>query len=107
MPETTPTSVEIDREAQITLTWPDGIAHEFKLVDVRVNCPCAECRGLRERGTEVWPTETSPQPLTIASAEHVGGWGISLTWNDGHATGIYSWDLLRDWALEAQGIIEE
>jgi DUF971 family protein len=30
----------------------------------------------------------------IIDAEFGGAWGMSITWNDGHSTGIYSWDLL-------------
>lgn len=33
----------------------------------------------------------------INSAELVGAWGISITWNDGHSTGIYAWEILRRW----------
>ena len=107
MTDPTPQAIDIDRQQHVSLSWPDGISHAFGLEEVRTNCPCAECRGLRERGEAIWPNERATDPLAIASAEQVGAWGISLTWNDGHATGIYSWELLRDWALEAQGIVEE
>nr|MBA2327462.1 DUF971 domain-containing protein [Actinomycetota bacterium] len=33
----------------------------------------------------------------IEDAELIGAWGITLRWNDGHSTGIFSWDLLRHW----------
>ena len=26
-----------------------------------------------------------------------GGWGLNVTWNDGHATGIYPFESLHDW----------
>jgi DUF971 family protein len=39
--------------------------------------------------------------LRIEEAELVGAWGLSVTWNDGHATGIYPWDALRRWCDEA------
>jgi DUF971 family protein len=92
-----PDSVEINRETGVaSFVWADGPA-QFSLEDLRSNCPCAECRGLRERGLPVWPKPTSPLPLKLESAELVGGWGISFSWNDGHATGIYSWSVLRAW----------
>ncbi|MCZ7526546.1 MAG: DUF971 domain-containing protein [Acidimicrobiia bacterium] len=101
MPEpdaTGPGAVEVDREQGLTVTWPDGTASRFPLEELRVNCPCADCRNRRERGLDVWPTPTSPRPLRIVDAELVGAWGISLTWNDGHSTGIFSWAVLREWA---------
>jgi len=96
-PTETPTGVEVDRERGLTLTWADGTSTTFELAELRVNCPCAECRGLRERDLPVWPKPASPQPLRIEDAELIGAWGITLRWNDGHTTGIFSWDLLRAW----------
>ena len=93
----TPTGVEVDRERGLTLTWPDALTSTFTLEELRVNCPCAECRGLRERNLPVWPKPNSPQPLRIEDAELIGAWGITLHWNDRHGTGIFSWELLRAW----------
>lgn len=97
--ETTPppTSIDVDRSVGLTASWGDGKTTSYSLEELRVNCPCAECRGLRERRLPVWPKPASPQPLRAENAELVGAWGISFTWNDGHTTGIYSWALLRQW----------
>ena len=50
-----PTAVELDREHGLTVTWVDGSKASFALEELRVNCPCAECRGLREQHRPVWP----------------------------------------------------
>jgi DUF971 family protein len=92
-----PTRVELDRAQGLTLAWDDGTELTFGLEELRVNCPCAECRGLREQDRPVWPKPASPIPLRAVTAELVGGWGVTITWNDGHATGIYTWSLLRAW----------
>ena len=92
-----PSDVELDRQVGLTLRWPDGALAHLDLVTLRVMCPCAECRGLREQDRVVWPKPSSPQPLEALGAELVGAWGLSITWNDGHSTGIYPWNLLRDW----------
>ena len=44
----------------------------------------------RDRNLAVWPLASSPRPLLITDAELVGAYGMSITWNDGHSTGIYS-----------------
>jgi DUF971 family protein len=90
-----PTTIDVDRERGVTLTWPDGLTSRFELEQLRVHCPCASCRTRREGGLTVWPLPGSPQPLTIVEAELIGAWGLGFTWNDGHSTGIYNWDLLR------------
>lgn len=92
-----PTGIDVDRAAGVTLTWADGTTSAFGLDELRVNCPCAECRGLRERNLPVWPKPASPLPLHLEDAELVGAWGVTFRWNDGHATGIFSWELLRQW----------
>ena len=35
--------------------------------------------------------------LCIESAREVGNWGLNFTWNDGHSTGIYTWEILSGW----------
>ena len=93
-----PAKIDIDRTESVTVTWEDGRVSRFALDPMRARCPCAECRGLRDRGVPVWPKPGNPQPAEIVSAELVGAWGMSVVWNDGHSTGIYTWDLLQAWS---------
>jgi DUF971 family protein len=95
--EAAPSGVELDRAHGLTVRWADGTTSTFGLVALRVNCPCANCRGRREQGLPAWPTPGAPQPLEATGAELVGAWGLSLRWNDGHDTGIYAWSMLRAW----------
>jgi ATP-binding protein involved in chromosome partitioning len=97
---TEPAKIDVDRSEGVTLTWRDGTAVTFDLVDLRVNCPCAECRERRKADRTVWPRPGSPQPLRILDARLVGAFGIGFEWNDGHGTGIYTWDALRRWSEE-------
>jgi DUF971 family protein len=90
-----PVTIDVQRDHGVTLTWADGTTSEFGLEELRQQCPCAECRTRRDRDLPVWPLPSTPQPLRIVDAKLVGAWGIGITWNDGHATGIYSWELLR------------
>lgn len=91
-----PETVELDRERGLTLRWPDGTEARFGLGELRRNCPCAECRGVREQGGT--PGSHAPAALTVVDAHLVGGWGLGLRWSDGHDTGIYAWSILRAWA---------
>jgi DUF971 family protein len=91
-----PSAVELDRTRALTLRWPDGSVATFPLGELRAACPCAECRGLREQGRPVGPPPGTA--IEARGAELVGGWGLTITWSDGHSTGIYSWGVLRAWA---------
>ena len=88
---------DIQRDAGVTITYADGYIAAFDLMTLRLGCACAACRGLREQGREVWPSPTSPLPLRIDNAELHGAWGLQITWNDTHATGIFPFEAQRNW----------
>jgi DUF971 family protein len=92
-----PMNIDVERDKGVTLTYVDGYVVSFDLVTLRSGCPCATCQGLRDQGEEVWPRPDSPTPLRIEDARLHGAWGLALTWNDGHATGIFPFELLRIW----------
>jgi DUF971 family protein len=98
-------AVDVDREHGVAVTWDDGREGRFELVELRRACPCATCRGRRDRGLAAWPLPGGSEEVAVAGAELVGAWGISFTWSDGHGTGIYPWDSLRRWldARDAAG----
>jgi DUF971 family protein len=92
-----PSDVLVERDKGVTITFLDGYIARFDLVTLRQGCPCATCRTLRERGEVVWPRSGSPAPLRIDDARHHGAWGLNITWNDRHATGIFPFEWLRRW----------
>jgi ATP-binding protein involved in chromosome partitioning len=96
-------AIDVDRERRVTIRYMDGRECTFDLHTLRVNCPCAGCRNDRDEGRIPWPRPTSPQPLRIDEAHLVGNWGLGITWNDGHDTGIYPWDGLRHWCDRGDG----
>ncbi len=92
-----PATIDVARDEGITMTFLDGHVARFDLLRLRQGCPCATCRGLRDQGEAVWPRPGSPDPLRIENASLHGAWGLAITWNDGHATGIFPFESLRRW----------
>ena len=90
--------IVVERSKGLTVTFADEHVAEFNLMRLRLACPCATCRSLRDRGQEAWPTHGSPARLQITTAELHGAWGLNITWNDGHSTGIYTFEQLRRWS---------
>lgn len=86
--------IEVEREVEVRITYDDGVVATFPVDALRAACPCAGCRGRRERGDTPVPPE---RPVSVRAAELRGNWGISFTWDDGHDTGIYAWEHLRTW----------
>ena len=92
-----PADIDIQRDKSVTITFEDGLVCSFPVEALRAACPCATCRGMRERGDEAWPAPGAPTTISIVDAELSGAWGLSINWSDGHSTGIYAWSVLRRW----------
>lgn len=97
-PRYEPKTIDVQRDESVTLTFLDGHEARFDLLTLRQGCPCATCRSLRDQGELAWPRPASPTPLSIENAELHGAWGLAITWNDGHATGIFPFESLRRWS---------
>ena len=82
---------------ELAIRWPGGQESYLSLEMVRRHCPCAACCG--EPGlTRPIPgveMKLSQESFRLKGMQRVGGYAIQPTWEDGHGTGIYSWDYLR------------
>lgn len=95
---TTPRSIHADRDARtLEIAWADDHRTAYDFVALRWLCPCAYCRG--EAGLPGWldgaPTLT-PEQTRMTDIRLVGQYAVAPTWGDGHATGFYTFRLLRD-----------
>ena len=93
-----PVSIKADRTAGLlTIDWADGHRSEFDATALRLLCPCAFCQG--EAGRPGW-LDTNPTLTAIQSqlvdARLVGAYALAPTWADGHDTGYYTFDSLRE-----------
>lgn len=74
------------------LTYPDGQRFSLSCEFLRVYSPSAEVKG-HGPGQEV--LQTGKQKVGITAIRPVGNYAVQLVFDDGHDTGIYSWDYLR------------
>lgn len=93
-----PEHIAVSKSKGIKIDWKDGHCSEYELQYLRVHCPCAQCIGAH--GAPPAPAPPNPlqiykPALRIDEVEAVGGYAIRLRWNDGHNTGIYSYEYLR------------
>lgn len=95
----TPTSLELDRVSHLTVQWADGVTAKWDIEDLRLACPCAECRTKREGGQR--PVPESGQPIMAIDAKFVGSYALGIDWADGRCSSIYAFDTLRRWADNA------
>jgi DUF971 family protein len=87
----------------VEIVWSDGHASRYTFPYLREHCPCATCNDEREKEAErkTQPGAGAVLPMfkprvTAKSAAAVGNYAIQIQFSDGHATGIYSFDHLRE-----------
>ena len=86
----------VERTRGLLVTFADGHIIDLDLEQLRLACPCASCRSLTDRGDMPSTRRTDGSVSTIRDARLHGGWGLNLIWDDGHSTGIYYFELLRN-----------
>jgi DUF971 family protein len=62
---------------------------------LRKNCPCAACVS-EDTGERVLDERKIPLDIDIESAQEVGRYAMGISFTDGHNTGIYRYELLRN-----------
>ena len=90
-------TITVDRESHVEIVFDDGKVCRFGLEELRRACPCAGCRTSPDRSDEAAGPSRQPNAVSITDARLVGGYGLGVTWSDGHSTGIYSFVSLRRW----------
>ena len=89
---------------ELALKWEDGTESFLSLEFLRRQCPCAGCRGEVDVMGQLHKgpkKPLSPASFQLRGLTRIGTYAIQPTWGDGHMSGIYSFDYLRQLA-EAQ-----
>jgi DUF971 family protein len=107
-PRKKPTSVKIHVKdgTGVDITWTDGHSSHYDFAYLREECPCATCNDAREKKAALGDVPSllksspalpmfKPKPRAQA-ATVVGNYAVQLSFTDGHSTGIYSYDHLRN-----------
>ena len=101
----TPTEIKLHKKtALLELTYADGGIYSLPAEFLRVYSPSAELRG-HGQGQEV--LQVGKLNVKIDKIEPVGHYAVRLRFDDGHDTGIYSWEYLRELALHQQTMWDE
>lgn len=90
-------------ERLLLIGWSDGQRRTYRYRELRDHCPCATCREKRRQLDQAPAASLLPvlgpgedQPLEIAGMKPVGNYAYSIAFSDGHDTGIFTFELLRD-----------
>ena len=94
-----PTQINKTENNSLSIKWNDDKVSEITLLKLRDECPCVNCKGESVIFASYIPIKNAFKAAgfyEIESIESIGNYAISIKWKDGHDTGIYSWDILRN-----------
>lgn len=116
MSDTKPKPTDLKRisSAEIEITWTDGAVLRYRAQPLRDACPCATCRERRgEGGMEAKSaapaaialpvlSAAEARPLAIDNLRPVGNYAYNIAFSDGHKSGLFTLERLRDLGQPAQ-----
>jgi len=80
---------------QLNILFEDGARATITAETLRVQSPSAEVRG---HGGQKPSPVTGKADVKITELEPVGNYAVRIVFDDGHDSGLYSWDYLKDLA---------
>lgn len=83
---------------ELAIRWDNGEECFISLENLRRACPCASCKGETDIMGNLYKNPEvplTPKAFQLLRFTAVGGYAIQPVWADGHATGLYSFDYLK------------
>jgi DUF971 family protein len=75
----------------LAIRWDDGSEDALPFETLRVESPSAEVQG---HGAHDKKIVTGKQDVGVVRAEPVGRYAVRIVFDDGHDTGLFTWDWL-------------
>ncbi len=92
-----PRQIIEESDSELSINWSDDTETKYTASILRRNCPCAGC--INEwTGEKTLKTENVADDLSFSSISIVGRYALNFHFSDGHETGIYSFQFLKDLA---------
>ena len=92
MPDHLPTDIKLRQTSRVLeVAFENGQVFELSCEYLRVYSPSAEVRG---HSPEQAVLQIDKEEVNILEIEPMGNYAIKLVFDDGHNTGLYTWDYL-------------
>ena len=97
MKKNQPTRIERG-STSLEIQWQDSYQSELSYRLLREKCPCAHCDAVRlgKDPFHILPSDDFYVNLGLVDIQRVGRYAVRLVWSDGHRTGIYTFEFLRE-----------
>lgn len=91
-----PTRLEFSKSRKVlTIAFDDGQTGEIAFETLRTESPSAEVQGHSPAQKKI---VTGKQDVGIVAANPVGRYAVQIVFDDGHDSGLFTWDYLRELA---------
>ena len=80
---------------KLGVEWNDGTRGACDVRTLRLACPCALCVD-EHTGEKLVDDSTVPMDVKLERIQSVGRYAVSLAFSDGHGSGIYPYDKLKE-----------
>ena len=88
-----PTDISaLDQGRALEVVYDDGVTVRVTAEKLRVESPSAEVQGHSPSEKKII---TGKENVKIVDIEPIGNYAIKIVFDDGHNTGLYTWDYLR------------
>ncbi|QDU11383.1 DUF971 domain-containing protein [Gimesia aquarii] len=95
------TELKIVDDSALLIEWNDGLRRRYEFSQLRNACPCAACRHSKSEEPAdpmklplLSPSEI--EPIKITQMVPTGNYAYRITFSDGHNTGLFTFELLRE-----------
>lgn len=85
---------------RIAFEWDDGTKSVLTTVELRSLCPCAACVD-ELTGVRRHDPRTVPTTLQHSNVRLVGNYALTMSFSDGHDTGIFTFPMLHEHGHDA------
>jgi ATP-binding protein involved in chromosome partitioning len=91
----TPSAIRQAGPRTLAITWSDGRESRYDVRQLRLACGCATCVD-EWSGADRLDPDSVPEDVHPLKFETVGRYALQIDWSDGHSTGIYPFQRLRE-----------
>ena len=100
-----PTEITLHQQTRnLEIAFVDGVRYRLPFEFLRVNSPSAEVRG-HGPGQEV--LQVGKSNVVVNNVTPVGSYAIKIEFDDGHDSGLYTWEYLYDLGKHQEALWQE
>jgi DUF971 family protein len=96
-----PEKIDQISETVLSIQWDNGEKTICFTKTLRQHCPCATCQEERENRDPLKVISSDQEHIELKKWRYVGNYAVKLEWSDGHDTGIYTYEFIRQLCEDA------